>query len=158
MAEGLVDIPAPLAHLIHLNAEFGVLLCLGNGCRKALRPVGIAEHLRKVHNEKPQVRKQVQEYINGFPFDYDHATVQLPADGLAPQPILPVVDRLQCKHCLLFKTRSRDAARKHSNKAHDKKRVADEDLFNAVKLQSWFGEKRKRYWVVDESQQPADDN
>jgi len=43
--------------------------------------------------------------------------------------------------------------RQHSNKAHNKKRVADKDLFKAVQLQSWFGEKRERYWVVDDSKQ-----
>jgi hypothetical protein len=36
---------------------------------------------------------------------------------------------------------------------HGKKRVADKDIFKAVQLQSWFEEKRERYWVVDEGQQ-----
>jgi hypothetical protein len=44
--------------------------------------------------------------------------------------------------------------KEHGNKAHGKKRVADEDLFNPVKLQSWFWEGKERYWVVDESKQP----
>jgi hypothetical protein len=43
--------------------------------------------------------------------------------------------------------------RKHGNKVHNKKRVPNEDIFQAVRLQSWFGEKRERYWAVDESQQ-----
>ena len=146
-----IEIPAPLAHLIHLNAEFKVLVCLGNSCRKAISLVGIIEHLCKVYNEKPNIRRQVQEYINQFPFKYNYATVQLPVDKLGPQPIIQVVDGFQCKDCLLFKTWNRDAIRKHSNKVYNKKRVADEDLFNAVRLQSWFGEKRERYWVVDES-------
>jgi hypothetical protein len=28
-------------------------------------------------------------------------------------------------------------------------------LFHAVKLQSWFKEGKERYWVVDDSEQPA---
>ena len=36
----------------------------------------------------------------------------------------------------------------HANKAHSQKRVGDEEVFEAVRLQSWFGE---RYWTVDES-------
>jgi len=40
--------------------------------------------------------------------------------------------------------------RTHSNKAHGKKRVRDEEMFTAVRLQSWFREGKERYWVVDE--------
>jgi hypothetical protein len=47
--------------------------------------------------------------------------------------------------------------RQHANKAHDQKRLADKDVFTAVRLQSWFGKRRERYWTVveDESQQAA---
>jgi hypothetical protein len=45
--------------------------------------------------------------------------------------------------------------KQHGNKIHQKKRVADEDLFHPVKLQSWFKEGKERYWVVDDSQQPV---
>lgn len=43
--------------------------------------------------------------------------------------------------------------KKHGNKEHGRKRVADEELFIPVRLQSWFWEGKERYWVVDESQQ-----
>jgi hypothetical protein len=43
----------------------------------------------------------------------------------------------------------------HGNKEHGKKRVADEDLFNPVRLQSWFREGKERYWVVNESKEPV---
>jgi hypothetical protein len=70
-----MDIPPTLTHLIALNVEFHVLLYLGNGCRKAVSPAGIVEHLRKKHSTKPEIRKQVQEYIKEFPFTYDYSTV-----------------------------------------------------------------------------------
>jgi hypothetical protein len=104
------------------------------------------------HKTPIELRKQVDQYVKDFPFVYDHATVLLPVDGLAPQPIIPIVDGFLCQDCL-YKTQSRDAMKKHRNKAYSKKRVADEDLFQLVRLQSWFGEKRERYWVVDESKQ-----
>jgi hypothetical protein len=76
---------------------------------------------------------------------------------LAPQPIIRIVNGLQCKHCPIepsrphFRTQSQDAMKKYGNKAHDKKRVKDEDLFDSVKFQSWFWEGKERYWVVDEN-------
>jgi hypothetical protein len=48
--------------------------------------------------------------------------------------------------------------RKHCNTKHNKKHVKDEELFRAVQLQTWFREKRARYWVVDETRQSRDVN
>jgi hypothetical protein len=50
---------------------------------------------------------------------------------------------------------SKKAMRNHGNRAHNKKKVPNEDIFQPAQLQSWFGEKRERYWVVDERQQVA---
>lgn len=95
------------------------------------------------------VRRQVRQYVERFPSTYDPATVRLPADGSAPQPIVPVVDGLACRGCA-FKSTNRAVMRKHANQAHDQRRVVDADIFAAVRLQSWFGEKRERYWTVEE--------
>jgi hypothetical protein len=38
--------------------------------------------------------------------------------------------------------------RKHSIKEHNKKKLLDNELFMSAQLQSWFGEKRQRYWAV----------
>ena len=96
--------------------------------------------------------KQVEQYVEGFLFIYNYTSVLLPNDRSIPQPIIPVLDRFQYKDCP-FKTQGRPTLRQHANRAHDKKRVADEDICQAVRLQSWFGEKQERYWVVDEGQQ-----
>ena len=48
--------------------------------------------------------------------------------------------------------------RQHANRAHNKKRVADEDICQVVRSQSWFGERRERYWIVDESRRVDDDD
>jgi hypothetical protein len=40
--------------------------------------------------------------------------------------------------------------REHSNKVHKLQRK-DEELFRPVKLQSWFRDRRERYWVVDDA-------
>ena len=150
-------IPQTLTHLITLNVEYSVLICIGNGCRCAVSPASISEHLRRKHHIKFELRQQVNRYIEGFPTHYDHSNVPLPRDGLEPQAIIKIVSGFQCKHCPIeapFKTRSRDAIKKHGNKEHGKKRVADEELFDSVRLQSWFWEGKERYWIVDESKQP----
>jgi hypothetical protein len=40
-----------------------------------------------------ELRKQVDRYVKGFPFEYDYLTVKLPLNGSAPQLIIEVVDR-----------------------------------------------------------------
>jgi hypothetical protein len=34
-------------------------------------PAGIVEHLRRIHKEKPETRKQVQEFVAGILWKYD---------------------------------------------------------------------------------------
>jgi hypothetical protein len=143
-------IPEALAHLVRLNVEFGVLICMQ--CKYALEPTAISRHLGRKHRTPIELRKQWDEYVRKFPFQYDHTSVQLPSNGSAPQPIIPILDGHRCKDCP-YMTQSRVAAKQHGNQAHNKKRVADEDLFESVQLQTWFGEKRERYWVVDQSKQ-----
>jgi hypothetical protein len=145
-------IPQALCHLIQLNPSYKVLICLGERCRCAVSPGAVSDHLRRKHQVPTDLRKQVDRYIEKFPFPYDYSTIPLPVDGSAPQPIIPINDGFKCEECM-FKTRDRSNIRKHANKEHNKKRIADEDLFSSVRLQSWFGQKRERYWVVDESKQ-----
>jgi hypothetical protein len=70
------------------------------------------------------------------------------------QPIIPIVNKFVCQE-YTFKSTNQDAIRKHVNKIYNKKRAVDKDILKVVRLQSWFGEKREQYWVVDESQQIA---
>jgi hypothetical protein len=148
-------IPESLSNLIALNVDYSILICIGKGCRRAVSPAGFTAHVRRKHRVTKEIWQQVEEYIQGFPFEYDYSSVKLPKDGLAPQPIIQVVNGFECKHCPFgkFKTQSRDAMKKHGNKVHEKKRVADDKLFTPVKLQSWFWEGKERYWVVDENKQ-----
>jgi hypothetical protein len=146
-------IPQDLSHLMAVNVEYSVLICLGNTCSCAVNPAGFTAHVRRKHKVPKEVWEQVEQYIQECAFEeYNYASVQLPVDGLAPQPVIPTVDGFVCKECL-YKTSDRSNIRKHANKTHNKKRAADKDLFDTVKLQSWFWTGKERYWVVDESQQ-----
>jgi hypothetical protein len=154
MATRPIKVPTALAQLIAVNMEYEVLLCLNLKCCKAVNPAGIVKHLRKIHGEKPEVQKQVQEFIREIPSEYDYSSVRLPADGSAPQPVIAVQDGFHCQHCH-FRNQSHKAIKVHGNKEHDMKRVADDELFRPARLQSWFQDGKERYWVVDESQQGA---
>jgi hypothetical protein len=133
----LQPIPQVLDHLVYLNVEFGVLVCLGNRCRKAVSPSAISEHLRKRHQTTPEIRKRVREYIKEFLYTYDHSTVRLPKDGSALQPVIPIIDGFQYKHCA-FRSQNRKIMKVHRNKEHLIKRVENKELYNVVRLQTWF--------------------
>ena len=53
-------LPAGLEGVVSLNAEYRVLLCPKNECRKAVAPTALSEHLRKIHHTKLEVRRQVE--------------------------------------------------------------------------------------------------
>lgn len=147
-----MEIPQSVAHLITLNDEFGVLLCRSDRCRYALTVNGLGEHLRKSHLETLAVRRETKEFALALArqdarFQCDHKSVELPINGSAPQPILPVVDGFRCLFCH-FLTISRAKLRAHANKEHSKNGEEDDRVYARVKLQSWFGWKRERYWVV----------
>jgi hypothetical protein len=152
MATCPIEVPTALAQLIAVNMEYEVLLCLNPKCCKAVNPAGIVEHLRKIHSEKPEVRKQVQEFVGGISWAYDYSSIRSPADGSAPQPVIPVMSGFHCRHCS-FHNCNRKNMKTHGNKEHFMKRVEDDELFQPARLQSWFQDGKELYWVVDESQQ-----
>jgi hypothetical protein len=90
------------------------------------------------------LQKQINEYIKKFSFLYDYIIVILPLDRSAPQPVIAVLEGHLCQACL-YKTQSRDAIKKHRNKEHSKKRVADEELYKVVQLQLWFDDRQAWY-------------
>jgi Orsellinic acid/F9775 biosynthesis cluster protein D len=148
-------VPQELSYLVAVNVEYSVLICIGNTCYCAVSPAGLTAHVRRKHKVSKRVWKQVEQYVEECAFkEYNYASIQLPANGLAPQPIISVVDGFQCQHCL-YKTTDYSNIRKHANKTHNKQRAKDEELFQAVRLQSWFQHGKERYWVVDEGQQIA---
>jgi len=143
-------IPEALAHLVRLNVEFGVLICIQ--CKFAVAPTAILRHFNDRHKTPIDLRKQLGEYIRGFPFQYDYTNIRLPGNGTAPQPIIPVLDGHLCQDCPYI-TQNRKVFRQHSNKSHGKQRVPDEELYRIVQIQSWFDDRRARYWIVDPSKQ-----
>lgn len=125
------------------------MLIYGAGCQQALAPGGISRHLRDKHQMNIEIRKLADQYIEQWQWLYDFQTVLLPPDGLVPQPGISVFNGFQCLDCK-YTTKNRYNIRNHGFKEYNKeKRLQDKELFQIVQLQTWFGEKRARYWVVD---------
>jgi hypothetical protein len=135
-----------LRQVIEANAEYRVLLCVV--CRHAIVPGATDQHFLRMHGPALQLRDEVNQYAQESRFPvYGHRSVRLPEDGLQPQPLVPVVSGFICRDCG-FKNPSQEFIRKRSNKVHDKQGVPLDERFTAARLQSWFGEKRERYWAV----------
>lgn len=117
----------------------------------------IVRHIRDKHRLEKDSRQQLIDYLKQWQWQYDFQTVPLPLDGQLPQPVLPISDGFKCNDCA-YKTINRSVIRKHCNQQHNKQRLKDKELFQAVQLQTWFAEKRARYWVVDATAQSRDVN
>ena len=88
-------------------------------------------------------------YITGFGHDYEHSTIRLPDDGLAPQPLLPFVSRFNYRKCNTFRSSSADRMRQHGNTEHGLRWIANfDEIFEEVQIQTWFSNGRQRYWIV----------
>jgi hypothetical protein len=161
MKEQLLQLSLLLPQVIQLwlifNFEFKVILCYETDCRQALKLDGINNHLNRKHQVEIKLRQQLTEYLEQWQWQYDFRSVPLPLDRSLPQPVLPILDGFQCRSCT-YTTTNRSIIRKHCNIQHGQKRLKDEELFQAVQLQTWFREKRARYWVVDATRQSRDIN
>ena len=151
-----IELPLPLPEALRpwltLNSAFHVIACHVTGCQQALSPDGISNHLSRKHQVNLKSRQQLTEYLKQWQWPYDFRSVPLPLNGSLPQPVLPVIDGFQCRDCI-YTTTNRLVIRQHCNTEHQKQRLSDEELFQAIQLQAWFRGNRARYWVVDATRQ-----
>ena len=140
-------IPQALSYLVGLNVDYRMLICIDIRYRYMLQPSVLAWHLHDRHKCLAALWKQAKQYVRAGSFLYDCASMLLPANRLASQPIVLVVDGFACQKCL-YKTYNYSNIRKHANQVYSKKCIADKDICQAVQLQLWFGEKQKQYWIV----------
>lgn len=154
MSDQSIQLPLPLPEAVQpwltLNLEFHVIICHSTGCKGALTPRAVCTHLRDKHQVQFEIRQQLAEYLKQWQWQYDYQTIPLPLDASLPLPGLPVLNGFQCKSCS-YKTTNRSIIRKHCNIQHNQQRLKDYNLFTAVQMQTWFKEKRARYWVVEDA-------
>jgi hypothetical protein len=89
-------VPLALSYLVALNAKYNVLICISNSCKHVLKLTAISWHLDIKHKTPLELQKQLDQYIRESLFAYNSASVLLPYDGLALQPIIPIVDGFAC--------------------------------------------------------------
>ena len=152
MPDQLNQLPLPLPDALRqwltVNVEFHVVLCHAADCQHALTPASTSRHLRDKHQAKIEAQRQADEYIKQWQWLYDFRSVPLPPDQSLPQPGLPVSRGFQCTKCG-FTSQSRKILQTHGIREHNQKRLKDRQPFKPVQLQTWFSEKRARYWAVD---------
>jgi hypothetical protein len=71
-ATPIEPIPQALGHLINVNVEYKVLVCLGHGCSHAVGPATFLRHVSHPGAPSDQRAAQAgtgQEYIAAFPYD-----------------------------------------------------------------------------------------
>ena len=66
-------IPEALNRIVALNVEFSVLICLQ--CKYAISPTAISRYLSNKYKTLIELQKQLDEYIRGFPFQYDYTSI-----------------------------------------------------------------------------------
>lgn len=148
-------IPEEFSHLIGLNRTFGVLICIP--CKHAVEPRALVRHLKRMHLKREDevskvIWRKAAEYIESFPCNYTHSTMELPEDGSEAQEILAVRRVWECTECgpRPFRSISEKGLRAHRARAHAEvkgKRV--KDTAREVDIQSWYLDNRARYWRIN---------
>lgn len=142
------EVPQELRGTIQLNVAYSVLICPHEQCRKAVQPSTFTRHSHEQHQTTSSARQQLQQFVDRLGWKYDSRTVKRPKDGSKPQPTIAVDNGIKCRLCAAesrprpFKTGSGKSMKKimkvHGNKDHKRTRVADDELYRMVRVQTWF--------------------
>jgi hypothetical protein len=98
-----LPLPEALRPWLVLNVDFYVIICNSASCQQALSLSATSCYLHDKHQVKIEHRKQLDEYLKQWQWQYDFRSVPLPLDRSLPQPVLPVINSFQCRDCV-YKT------------------------------------------------------
>jgi superfamily II DNA or RNA helicase len=127
---------------IQVNAEYDLVVCLS--CQRALTPDnGAIRHVQNKHGVKGDALQEIKDF-----FDTGQAnnpkTIQLPPNGRARQPVIPVEEGFKCRACP-FITASEKRANIHWTSVPH---TNDGPRYTKVDIQSWMSGGCARYWIV----------
>ena len=144
----------------HTYAGYRFLYC--HACHFVVFQAGLPEHLRKIHRTLP--RSQRRQILDQFAALSDvvsrseHATHPLPPDHSPPIPYLPTYEGFTCgQDDCCFLSQSYDCLMKHLNSRHALYRGACAPFVHRVTLQSWYGDRRAKYWIVSSEGKAAEE-
>jgi len=74
MSNDLNKLPLPLPEALQpwitLNDKFHVLICHCYSCQQVIRPKTLVRHLREKHQIKSEVRKEAEQYIQQWEWQW----------------------------------------------------------------------------------------
>ncbi|KFZ22890.1 hypothetical protein V502_02635 [Pseudogymnoascus sp. VKM F-4520 (FW-2644)] len=150
MSRTAEQVQAELERFFIMNEEYNKVICIGEGCRKAIKARAVQGHLQRRHNVEGGLSKRIADVIGEeVGWRWRPSNKRLPVNGLGPQKGLEVFDRFQCRFCNELPARSVEEVEHHLYEMH---RETEGHIWDEVRVQSWGGEGRFRdeCWVVDE--------
>lgn len=140
--------PAIFPKLIEHFPEYGVLYC--HACTQVYFPYQLDRHLAQTHNLAKMDRQPVVQYCQTLPMILAADALALSRDNSSPVPFLPILEGFACSLCPFY-SQNRGMIRAHINKVHQLFRHDCRTRIRPVQLQSWYREKRAKYWQVQVS-------
>lgn len=132
------------------NEEYDKIICVGEGCGKAIDPWFAGKHLELRHNVDKVIARRITKKIREGGVNRRGSDKGIPEDGLGPQEGIAVFDGVRCRCCGQFKARSVREVEDHWRLARHEETKGS--MIEGVRMQSWGGWDGldQRYWVVDE--------
>lgn len=142
------QVQAELERFFIMNEEYNKVICISEGCRKAIKARAVQGHLQRKHNVEGVLSKRIADAIGEeVGWRWRPSNKRLPVNGLGPQKGLEVFKRFQCRFCNELPARTVEEVEHHLYEMH---RETEGHIWDEVPVQSWGGEGTYECWVVDE--------
>ncbi|KFX92855.1 hypothetical protein O988_07100 [Pseudogymnoascus sp. VKM F-3808] len=142
------QVQAASERFIIMNEEYNKVICIGEGCRRAIKARAVQGHLTRKHHVEGVLSKRIAEVIGEeVGWRWRPSNKRLPVNGLGPQKGLEVFKRFQCRFCNELPARTVEDVEHHLYEMH---RETEGHIWDEVPVQSWSGEGGDESWIVDE--------
>ncbi|OBT97559.1 hypothetical protein VE01_04455 [Pseudogymnoascus verrucosus] len=113
------QVQAALERFFIMNEEYNKVICIGEGCRKAIKAQAVQRHLQRRHNVEGVLSKRIADVIGEeVGWRWRPSNKRLPVNGLGPQKGLEVFKRFQCRFCNELPARTVEEVEHHLYEMH----------------------------------------
>jgi hypothetical protein len=137
--------PTISPQLVEYFSQYQVLYC--HPCKSVYSLRQIDRHLAQTYSIPIKRRQPIIDYCHTLPVAVVLDGVALCPDDSPPVPFLPLLRGFTCCLCP-FHTTSWCILRRHLNRAHQLFHPNCHGNFALAQLQSWYTEKRAKYWRI----------